>query len=67
MHTWGRLHLSTSFWNKFSKMYKILAVFVFFRECLDLRLELIYMMYDKSTLRRLVSSFLSGILFHEHS
>ena len=46
---------SASFWNNFSKIYKILAVFVCFRESLDLRLELIYMMYDKLTLGRLVS------------
>ena len=40
-HTWGRLPL--------------LAVFVSFRESLNLRLELIYMMYDKLTRGRLVS------------
>ena len=46
---------STSFWNNFSKIYKILVVFVCFRESLDRRLELIYVMYDKLTLGRLIS------------
>ena len=46
---------STSFWNNFSKIYKNLAVSGSFKESLDLRLELIYMMYDKLTLGRLIS------------
>ena len=49
------INFSTSFWNNFSKIYKILAVFVCFRESLDLRLELIYMMYDKLTIGWLIS------------
>ena len=53
MHTWGRLPL-LPVWNNFSKIYKTVAVFVSFRESLDLRLELIYMMYGKLTLGRLI-------------
>ena len=45
----------TSFWNKFSEIYKILAVFVCFMESLNKHLELIYMIYDKLTLGQLIS------------
>ena len=56
MHSWDRLPLlATGFWNSFSKIYKLLAVFLSFRESLDLRLGLIYMMYGKLTLGRLSS------------
>ena len=46
---------STSFWNNFSKIYKILAVFVCFRESLDLHLDHTYRLYDKLTLGWLIS------------
>ena len=54
---------STSLWNKFSKIYNILTVFVFFRESLDLCLELIYVMYHKLTLGRLIFFFFSIWIF----
>ena len=54
MRIWGRLPL-LAFGTCLSKIYKILAVFVSFRESLDLRLDLIYMMYGRLTLGRLIS------------
>ena len=54
MHIWGRPPL-LAFGTCLSKIYKILAVFVSFRESLDLRLDLMYIMYDKLTLGRLIS------------
>ena len=54
MRIWGRLPL-LAFGTCLSKIYKILAVFVSFREFLGLHLDLIYKMYDKLTLGRLIS------------
>ena len=55
LSTWGQLPL-LAFGTFLSKIYKILAVFVSFRVSLDLRLDLIYMIYDRLTLGRLISS-----------
>ena len=54
MHAWGSLPLLPVFGTIFQNYTKILQ-FLSFRESLDLRLELIYIMYDKLTLGQLIS------------
>ena len=54
VHTWARLPL-LAFGTCLSKIYKILALFVSFREYLDLRLDLIYITCDRLTLGRFIS------------
>ena len=51
---WGWLPL-LAFGTCLSKIYNSLAVFESFRESLDQRLDLIYMIYDRITLGRLIS------------
>ena len=54
MHAWGSLPLLPVFGTIFQNYTNILQ-FLSFRESLDLRLELIYIMYDKLTLGQLIS------------
>ena len=54
VHTWARLPL-LAFGTCLSKIYKILALLVSFREYLDLRLDLIYITCDRLTLGRFIS------------
>ena len=55
MHTWSRLPLLLVFGTIFQEYAKIWQFFLSLREFFELRLELIYMMYDKLTLGRLLS------------